>query len=160
MLARTAASLGSLERARLAPYVRALALALASLAGDLGNRTVRQQVADRALAVVAEIPAGGEQLGVTFTAAVMSVRMIATDLMVFARIKPTDAAAAVWEEIESRRVAVPPAADLRRAGSNGGDSRSAVRGDSQSLGSGSQICCVTWWPTASFCRRAASRPAR
>ena len=109
MLARTAASLGSDERRELAPHVRALAEALSDVAGDLGARTTRQHAADRGLAVAAGISAGGDRPGPAFAAAVMSVRMVATDLMIFAGIEPAEAAAAVLEGIESRRVAVPPA---------------------------------------------------
>jgi len=108
VLARTAASLGSAERAKLAPYVRELAEAQMELAGDLGARTVRQHAADRGLAVAGEISADGEPPDSAFTAAAMSVRMVATDLMVFAGIDPDDAVAAVREGIESRRVPDPP----------------------------------------------------
>lgn len=110
MLVRTAASLGSDERRELAPHVRALAGALTDLGGDLGARTTRQDAADRGLAVAAGISAGSDQPGPAFAAAVMSVRMVATDLMIFAGIESADAADAVREGIDSRRVAVPPAA--------------------------------------------------
>lgn len=112
MLARTAATIGSDERAELAPSVRTLAAALADLAGQLGDRTARQRAADRGLAVAAGISAGTEPPGAAFAAAVMSVRIVATDLMVFAGIEPGDAAAAIREGIESRQVAAPPAAGL------------------------------------------------
>ena len=110
VLARTAAWLGSPERAKLAPHVRELADALTELAGGLGAREVRQNAADRGLAVAAEISADGEPPDSAFAAAVMSVRMVAADLMVFAGIEPDDAAAAVEEGIQSRRVAAPPEA--------------------------------------------------
>jgi hypothetical protein len=113
VLARTAASLDSAERARLAPHVRDLAQALDELAGGLGLRAVRQRVADRGLGVAAEISADGEPPDSAFAAAVLSVRMVVADLMVFAGIDSEDAVAAVREGIDSRRVPAPPeAADL------------------------------------------------
>ncbi len=108
VLARTAASLGSAERARLAPVVRELAQALEELAGGLGNRTVRQRAADRSLAVAVQVSAAGE-LDSPLAAAVMAARMVATDLMVFAGIEPDEAAAAVREGMQSQRVTVPAA---------------------------------------------------
>lgn len=109
MLARTAASLDPDERIELVPHVRALAEALTELAADLGTRTTRQQAADKGLAIAAGISAGSDQPEPAFASGVMSVRMAATDLMIFAGIEPADAAAAIREGIESRRVAVPPA---------------------------------------------------
>ena len=108
LLARTAASLGSTERAKLAPQVRELAEALMELSGDLGSRTARQHAADRCLAVAAETSADGEPPDSAFAAAVMSVRMVAIDLMVFAGIEPDDAVSAVRQGIESDRVPAPP----------------------------------------------------
>jgi uncharacterized membrane protein YgaE (UPF0421/DUF939 family) len=110
VLARAAASLGSVERAKLAPHVRELAEALTELADDLAARTVRQDAADRGLAVAAKISADGEPPDSAFAAAVTSVRMVAVDLMVVAGIDPDDAVAAVREGIESRNVPAPPEA--------------------------------------------------
>ena len=90
LLARTAASLGSAERAKLAPQVRELAEALMELAGGLDDRAVRQHAADRGLAVAVEISADDEPPDSAFAAAVISVRMVAMDLMVFAGIEPDD----------------------------------------------------------------------
>jgi FtsH-binding integral membrane protein len=108
LLARTAASIDSAERATLAPHVRELAEALKELAGGLGTRAVRQQVADRGLAVAGKISADGEPPNSPLAAAAMSVRMVATDLMVFAGIESDDAVAAVREGIQSRHVPAPP----------------------------------------------------
>jgi hypothetical protein len=110
VLARTAAWLSSAERAKLAPHVRDLARALAELSGGLGDRAVRQHAADRGLAVAVEISADGESSDSSFAAAVMSVRMVATDLMVFAGIDSDDAVAAVRDGLRSRDVRSPPAA--------------------------------------------------
>jgi hypothetical protein len=108
VLARTAASLGSAERAKLAPRVRELAGALAQVAGGLGAHAARQDAADRGLAVAVAISADDEPADSDFAAAVMAVRMVATDLMVFAGIEPDEAAAAVREAIRSREVRPPP----------------------------------------------------
>jgi Fusaric acid resistance protein-like len=110
VLARTAASLNSAERTRLAPHVRELAQTVEELAGDLGDRAVRQRAADRSLAVAGEISADGEAPDSAFAAAVMSVRMTAIDVMVFAGTELGDAVAAVREGIEARKVPSPPKA--------------------------------------------------
>jgi uncharacterized membrane protein YgaE (UPF0421/DUF939 family) len=110
VLARTAAPLGSDERAKLAPSVRELAEALTELADGLGVQAERQDVADRALAVAGEISVDGAPPDSAYASAVMSVRMVATDLMVVAGIEPDEAVDAVREGIESRRVASPPEA--------------------------------------------------
>jgi Fusaric acid resistance protein-like len=110
VLARTAALLSSAERATLAPHVRALAEALTELADGLAAREVRQSAADRGLAVAREMPANAAPADPALATAVMSVRMVATDLMVVAGIELDDALAAVREGIESQRVAAPPKA--------------------------------------------------
>jgi uncharacterized membrane protein YgaE (UPF0421/DUF939 family) len=110
MLARSSASVAPDERPELVPHLRALAEALTELAADLGTRSTRQRAADWGLAIAAGISAGSDRPGPAFAAAVMSVRMVATDLMIFSGIDAVDAAAAVLEGIESRLVAVPPAA--------------------------------------------------
>lgn len=107
-LARTAASLSTEEQARLAPHVRELAQALAEVAGGLEDRSARQRAADRGLAVAVEISAGGDRSESSFAAAVLGVRMVATDLMVFAGIDSHDAATAVREGLRSRVVRSPP----------------------------------------------------
>jgi hypothetical protein len=108
VLARTCGTLVSAQRAQLAPSVRELAEALGELAGGLDSREVRQHVADRGLAVAGAISAEGESPDSAVATAVMSVRMVATDLMVVAGIESEDAVAAVREGIESRRVRAPP----------------------------------------------------
>ena len=109
LLARTSASLSSDERAKLASSVRKLADALTELSGDLGATAVRQHAADRGLAVAAEISPDSASADSAFAAAVMSVRLVAIDLMVVAGIDPDDAVAAVRGGIESQRVPAPPA---------------------------------------------------
>jgi hypothetical protein len=115
LLARTVAFLGSSDRAKVAPHVRELAQALAEVAGGLDDRTARQRATDRALAVAVEISSGGEWPDSPFVAAVMSVRMVAVDTMVFAGIDVDVAVEAVREGILERRVA-EPAPSRRRFG--------------------------------------------
>jgi hypothetical protein len=106
-LARAAASIDSDQRSKLAPHVRELAEALEELAGGLNAQAVRQDAADRGLAVAAEVSADGEPPDSAFAAAVVSVRIVATDLMIFAGIDPEGAVAAVREGIESQHVSAP-----------------------------------------------------
>jgi Fusaric acid resistance protein-like len=108
VLARTAASLTSTERAQLAPNVRELADILMVLANSLGSQTARQRSADRGLAVAHGIATDGDRHSPAFAAAVMGARMVATDLMVFAGVEPLDAVTAVRKGIESRPVPAPP----------------------------------------------------
>jgi hypothetical protein len=89
--------------------VRELAEALARLAGGLGAHDVRQDAADRGLAVAVAIRVDDEPPASALLAAVIALRMVATDLMVFAGIEPDEAAAAVREGIRSREVRSPPA---------------------------------------------------
>jgi len=69
---------------------------------------VRPPAAARALAVAGEISTDGEPSDPALAAAVMSVRMVATDLMVFAGMELDDAIAAVRGGIEARKVPPPP----------------------------------------------------
>lgn len=94
--------------------MRALAQAPAEVSGGLDDRAARQRAADRGLGVAVEISTGDERSKSSFAAAVVSVRMVATDLMVFAGIDPADAVAAVREGLRS-------------------DVRSAPRGDPPEL---------------------------
>jgi fusaric acid resistance family protein len=106
VLARTAASLDSVDRAALAPHVHELANALTAVARGLGDRAVRQHAADRSLAVAVEITV--DDAVPEMAAAVTSVQMVATDLMVFAGIEPDEAATAVRDGVRSRDVRSPP----------------------------------------------------
>ncbi len=114
VVARTAATLRSAERAELAAYVRELVRALRQLAGGLDDRAVRQHAADRGLAVAGEVATVGERPGSAFLAALMGVSMVATDLMVFAGVEPEAAVAAVQEGIQARPVPTPPEAAPKR----------------------------------------------
>lgn len=105
---RTAASLDSAERAKLAPHVLELAEAFGQLAAGLDERAVRQHAADRVLAVAVEVSTDDVHPGSALATALMSVRMVATDLMAFAGVEPDAAVAAVRDGIQSRAVSAPP----------------------------------------------------
>jgi fusaric acid resistance family protein len=86
MLARTAAGVPRAERRRLQPSLRELADTLNSLAADLSDRRTRQAAADRALAVTREVTARDAPPDSPLTVAITAVRLVATDLMVFAGV--------------------------------------------------------------------------
>lgn len=115
LLARVAASLTSKERHEVAPSVRALADLLASLAAHLGKIETRQRAADRALEVATSIGADLERDG-TLAFAVMAVRTVATDLIVFAGVDVDSAVAAVREGILEHDVREPVPVAPKRFG--------------------------------------------
>jgi Fusaric acid resistance protein-like len=114
LLARFAPSLSSPERRALEPSVRGLAGVLAELARELGDRETRQRAADRALEVANTVSGADAPAGSTLALAVTGVRLVATDLMVFAGVNLDDAVEAVREGILEQRVAAPAPAPGRR----------------------------------------------
>jgi uncharacterized membrane protein YgaE (UPF0421/DUF939 family) len=116
MLARVAPSLTPSERHALEPSVRDLSEVLATLAGALGDRETRQRAADRSLEVVGEIARTEAPPDSTLAVAIMGVRMVATDLMVFSGVDLGDAVEAVREGILEQRVRAPVPAHRRRFG--------------------------------------------
>jgi len=96
LLARTALTMGPAERQRLAPNVRELAGAIADLARAPGDRPTRQQAADRALDLARWLAGNPLQSQAALDASV-AIRMVATDVMVFAGVDPGQAADAVQE---------------------------------------------------------------
>jgi Fusaric acid resistance protein-like len=107
LLARTALSMSPAERQRLAPNVRELAGAIADLARAPGDRPTRQRAADRALDLarwVADNPLPSQAA----LAASVAIRMVATDVMVFAGVDPGQAADAVQEGRGDLEVPDPP----------------------------------------------------
>lgn len=114
LLARFAPSLSSLERRALEPSVRDLAGLLGELANELGNREARQLAADRALEIANAGPDADTSTGSTLALAVMGVRLVATDLMVFAGVDLEDAVEAVREGILEQGVSAPASAPRRR----------------------------------------------
>jgi uncharacterized membrane protein YgaE (UPF0421/DUF939 family) len=108
VLARVAPSLTLSERQALEPRVHDLSEVLAALARDLGDRENRQRAADRALEVANAASDTDAPAGSTLAVAITGVRMVATDVMVFAGIDLDDAVQAVRERVLEQRVALPP----------------------------------------------------
>jgi hypothetical protein len=87
LLTRTALAMSPPERRRLAPGVRELGGAIADLARAPGDRPTRQRAADRALDLARRAAGGPGQYQPAVTAAA-AIRMVATDVMVFAGVDP------------------------------------------------------------------------
>jgi hypothetical protein len=109
-LTRRAIAAGPECRRRLAPRVRELADALADLGGSPGDRSARQRAADRALEVARRLAAGDTPSEAEAVAAIVSLRTVASDLMIFAGVEASQAEAAVREGTGQFRVPAPPAA--------------------------------------------------
>ena len=114
LLARVAPSLSPPERRALEPSVRGLAGVLDDVAHELGDRETRQNAADRALAVANSVSDADAPAGSALAVAVTGVRLVATDLMVFAGVHLDDAVEAVREGMLEQRVASPVAPPPRR----------------------------------------------
>jgi hypothetical protein len=110
MLARAAAAADPPERGKLAPRVRELAGALDELAREPGDRPTRQRAADRSLDVARGLVNAEAEPGSLNDAAILSVRMVATDVMVFAGVDTGQAKAAVREGTAELEVPDPPSA--------------------------------------------------
>jgi uncharacterized membrane protein YgaE (UPF0421/DUF939 family) len=109
-LARLVSFVPAAERPALQPSVRGLADVLEALALDLGDRQTRQDAAERALQVANAVADATPEPDSPLAAAITAVRLVATDLMVYAGVELEDAAAAVREGILERKVPSPPAA--------------------------------------------------
>jgi hypothetical protein len=91
LLARTALILSPPERRAVAASIRDLAGAIAGLARAPGDRATRQRAADRALALVHPV-AGSPPRPEAAVAASAALRLVATDVMLFAGVDPDQAA--------------------------------------------------------------------
>ena len=96
------------------PSVRGLASVLAELSHELGDRETRQRAAEQALEVSNTVSGGDARAGTPLAPVVTGVRVVATDLMVFAGVNVDDAVQAVREGILEQRVAAPAPALRRR----------------------------------------------
>jgi hypothetical protein len=105
LLARFAPSLGPPERQALEPSVRGLVGVLDELARELGDRETRQRSVERALAVANAVSGTNAPAGTTLALVVTGVRLVVTDLMVFAGVNLDDAVEAVREGILEQRIA-------------------------------------------------------
>jgi hypothetical protein len=113
ILARSAVFLTPAERRELEPCVRDLAQALADLAGNLGERSARQRAVDQALDATRRIARSDAPADSALALAIAAVRIVATDLMVFAGVDLGDAVEAVRAGISEHRVPAPPQEDAR-----------------------------------------------
>ncbi|MGC9666121.1 FUSC family protein [Planosporangium sp. 12N6] len=88
MLTRTVMAISPRERRRLVPSVRELVGALTALAKKPGDRATRQHAADRALDAARRLADIDTPADSALAAAIMAVRMVAADIMVFAGVDP------------------------------------------------------------------------
>lgn len=109
-LTRAAMATDQASRRGLAPRVRELADALADLANEPGDRSTRQEAADRALDVARRLATGAPLSQPEAVAAMVALRTVASDLMVFAGVDAEEAEAAVREGTGEFRVPDPPSA--------------------------------------------------
>jgi uncharacterized membrane protein YccC len=110
MLGRTAVAANADDRQTLAPSVREFAHVLSDLAREPGDRATRQGAADRALQVTREHEGSNTSLDASMTAALVAVRIVAVDIMVFAGIDPKEAVAAVRHGKGELDLPTPPTA--------------------------------------------------
>ena len=108
ILTRAAIATGPAERRTLAPTVRELADVLRDLTKELGDRKRRQRAADRALDIARRVLGNGAPSESALATALMSVRMVAGDIMVFAGVVPEQAAGAIRERSGEPPVPRPP----------------------------------------------------
>lgn len=108
MLARAAMVTSPAERRWLAPGVRVLAAAMTELAADPGDRATRQRAADHALDLARRMAGHDARSRSPLAAAIAIVRIVATDVMVFAGVDPAQAADVVREGTGELSVPDPP----------------------------------------------------
>jgi hypothetical protein len=108
VLARAAIAVEPPERQTLAPSVRELAGVLGELAKELDDRQTRQRAADRALDIARQFVGNDAPSESALAAALISLRMVAADIMVFAGVAPGQAADVLREGGGELRVPSPP----------------------------------------------------
>jgi uncharacterized membrane protein YgaE (UPF0421/DUF939 family) len=113
MLARAVIASDLSERERLAGGIRELADSLAALARAPADRDPRQRAADRSLEVARSLASSDPPPGSSAAFANSMLRIVATDVMVFAGIDPAAAAEAVQKG--SADFEVPPPPSMPRA---------------------------------------------
>jgi hypothetical protein len=106
-LVRAAMATDQACRRQLAPHVHNLADALGDLARGPGERSTRQEAADRALGVARRLAATDTPSDADAVAAIVALRTVAGDLMVFAGVDAEQADAAVREGSGEFRVPAP-----------------------------------------------------
>ncbi|HEY8460427.1 MAG TPA: FUSC family protein [Blastocatellia bacterium] len=108
ILTRSAMLTSRLERRTLATSIHELARVLKDLASDPGDHATRQSAVDRSLQVARRIACAAEPPGSTLDAAIIAIRLVAADIMVFAGVDPDEAVAAAQEGTGEFRVPAPP----------------------------------------------------
>jgi hypothetical protein len=109
MLTRAALATEGDDRQALARPVRGLARALTELARDPGDRLARQAMVDRVLEVVREAAPSGPPTDPAL-AAILGVRWVAGDALMFAGVDPQEAVDAVEQGTGEFDVPTPPPA--------------------------------------------------
>jgi hypothetical protein len=109
MLARAALGTEAIDRQWLVSPIRGLSQALMELARDPGDRHTRQATVDRVLDVVRETAASGPPTDPAL-AAVMGIRWVAGDALMFAGVEPQQAVDAVEQGTGQFDVPTPPPA--------------------------------------------------
>jgi uncharacterized membrane protein YccC len=107
-LVRTALAVEGDERAQVVPYARGLADVLRSVGGDPGDRPTRQDAADRALRLAAEVAPLASGGSPSLSAVAMALRLALGDLVVFAGAPVDDARRALEDGSGVVEVRPPP----------------------------------------------------
>lgn len=114
LLARLASRVTSSERRTVEQCVRGLAGVLATLVDGLDDREIRQDGAERALEIATSVADFEASADPALADALNGVRIVATDVMVFAGVEQADALQAIRDGILERRATDPPPGRPRR----------------------------------------------
>jgi hypothetical protein len=110
ILARTAFETTGGERTMVASIVRDIERAISDLAANPGDRALRQQVADRALHISGRFGDPHVSAGSALDGALIALRMIVADVMIFAGVAAQEARDALRSGDADLHVAPPPSA--------------------------------------------------
>lgn len=108
MLARTALLVPAKQRGTLVESIRELASALVMLAQGIDDRTVRQTVADRAFRITRQYAGEATEHGSVLAPAIIALRMVASDIMIYAGVDIAEAREAVRQGTQTFEVLAPP----------------------------------------------------
>lgn len=107
-LLRAAAAADPRSCATLAPHIAQLGEAVRDMTDDLGDRSIRQSAADSALGVARNMATVEWNGDPSYTAVVLAIHTVTTDVMIVAGVEPSQASAAVSEGTGNLRVPAPP----------------------------------------------------
>jgi uncharacterized membrane protein YccC len=108
MLTRAVLDTDQVSREQVAPAVRGLGQVLGRLAKAPGDREARQRAADDALEAAGRLGDEPDDANPALVTARATVRLVASDTMVFAGVDPTEAAAAIKQGSGEMKVPDPP----------------------------------------------------